>query len=292
MSRNLELAAPIAIGAGRQPRTHRSTPAAVWFKHAGIMLDAHLRFLGMMSQRLLRQNIFWQPQTTDAELNYGLTIILPGIEASGPFVEWIYDGLRDGHVNGAVKIFYWGIPFPEGYFPNLMHKRRNHSKAAQLAEIICRYQSSYPGRPIHLVAHSGGAGPAVFAIEQLPPGVHIDGLALLGGAISRDYDLRPILKRTHKGILNSYSPKDWFVLGLGTRIFGTSDRKFTESCGWAGFMPAHSDPADAELFAKLEQIAWTSEMINDCDYWGNHGTSSSRELVAKHIAPWISRVYG
>ncbi|NNM84258.1 MAG: hypothetical protein HKL96_00645 [Phycisphaerales bacterium] len=289
MSRNLELATHLPVAAGCQPRSRRSTPAAIWLKHAGVMLDAHLRFLGMMSQRLLRQNIFWQPQTTAAELDRGLTIILPGIEASGPFVEWIYDGLRDGRINGAVKIFYWGIPFPEGYFPNLMHERRNRSKAAQLADMICRHRSDYPGSPIHLVAHSGGAGPAVFAIEQLPSGVHIDGLALLGGAISRDYDLRPILKRTRKGILNSYSPKDWFVLGLGTQIFGTSDRKFTESCGWAGFTPAHCNSADSDLFAKLEQIAWTPDMINDCDYWGNHGTTSSRELVAKFITPWINQ---
>ena len=46
---------------------------------------------------------------------------------------------------------------------------RNRQQATLLAERIRQYQRQYPDRPVHLVAHSGGAGIAAMAMERLDP---------------------------------------------------------------------------------------------------------------------------
>lgn len=260
----------------------------MFLRRAMVMGHHHWRFAGMLAMRLLGQPIMTQPMPSRAALAQGLTIILPGIEAAGPYVQDMRDGLVDGHVPGAIQIFYWGIAFPEGYFPNLLHLRRNRAKGAELARMIMRHQDEFPGSPIHLVANSGGVGPALFALETLPRDRAIDGLVVLAGAASNSYDLRPILHRTRKGILNSYSTRDYFILNLGTRIFGTADRKFSVSCGHSGFKIPATQNGDTELYGKLQQIGWSHAFGRECDWWGNHGTSTSREFMRCHIAPWVN----
>ena len=87
---------------------------------------------------------------------------------------------------------------------------------------------------MHLVAQSGGAGVAVFAVEALPPGAMVDGVVLLGEALSPTYNLAKALAKTRKGILNSHSSKDSVILNWGTHLFGTTDRQFTRAAGCAG----------------------------------------------------------
>ncbi len=257
---------------------------------------AHIRqargeFFRLLLERLYGRPFFRQSAAGTAELEHGLTLILPGIEAAGPFAQGMVDGLV-GAVPGAVQIFYWGIPFPEGYIPNLIWLRRNRAKAAELARIIQCYQDQYPGRPVHIVANSGGAGPAIFAVEMLPPDRGIDGLVFLGGAISSTYDLRPALRRLHKGIYNFYSPRDWIVLGIGTCLFGTSDRKPQVSCGFVGFQPPAKLCDTENLYAKVHQDIWRPALVDDCNHWGTHGFSASTQYIRRYVAPWIARSAG
>ena len=42
----------------------------------------------------------------------GLTLVLPGIESESIMTYGICDGLVDGGIAGAVKVFDWGLPFP------------------------------------------------------------------------------------------------------------------------------------------------------------------------------------
>ena len=116
----------------------------------------------------------------------------------------------------------------------------------------------------------------------------IDGLVILAGAASNNYDLRGVLRRTRKGILNTYSQRDFVILNLGTRIFGTADRKFCVSCGHSGFIKPDPLEVDAQLYKKLLQIRWNPEFGHAHDWWGNHGTSTSPDFVRCHIAPWIT----
>lgn len=231
-----------------------------------------------------------QPKTLDpALLHHGLTFVLPGIESESVFTYGMSDGLLDGGVPGQIRVFNWGLPFPGGYLANLTRIDRNRRRARDLAMEIVAYQDAYPGRPVHVVAQSGGAGIAVFAAEALPEGRCVDGIVLLGGALSPTYNLAPALRKTKKGLLNSHSCKDTIILNWGTRIFGTTDRQFTRAAGCTGFHePPELSDADRRLYAeKLHQLPWHEQMADSCHHWGGHIASGGELFLARHIAPWI-----
>src|SRR6185436_2066873 len=141
-----------------------------------------LKFISLFARRGLG---LVQPQTLDAALlDRGLTLVLPGIESESVFTYGMCDGLQEGGVPGCIRVFNWGLPFPGGYLANLTRIDRNKRRAVDVANEICAYQDQFPGRPVHLVAQSGGAGVAVFAAEVLPKGRKIDSIVLLGGALS------------------------------------------------------------------------------------------------------------
>ncbi len=228
-----------------------------------------------------------EPRTfSEADVAEGMTFVLPGIEAESVFTYGICDGLVNGGLRGAVRVFNWGLPFPGGYLANLTRIDRNRKRAADLSAKIVAYQDQYPGRPVWLVAHSGGVGVAVFAAESLPDNRKIEGLILLSGALTPTYDLRKALSKTHRGIVNSYSCKDELVLRWGTSMFGTTDRNFCPACGYAGFSVPDDLPAeDQSLYGKLTQIAWQKEMADTCRHWGGHISSANSEFIARHITP-------
>lgn len=114
-----------------------SPPA--WMRHLKATLRIHKRLLEVLVSRIRGRGFFPAQTLSSAELDRGLTIILPGIEAAGPFPEDIREALSAGEVPGAKQIFYWGLPMPEGYLPNLMWLSRNKAKAAQLAGRITDY---------------------------------------------------------------------------------------------------------------------------------------------------------
>ena len=250
---------------------------------------ARLAFLWLWMRRGLG---FVQPRTLDhALLDHGLTLVLPGVESESIFTYGMCDGLHEGGVRGAIRVFNWGLPFPGGYFANLTRIDRNRRRAADIAAAICDYQDAYPGRPVHLVAQSGGAGIAVFAAEALPAERQIESIVLLGAALSPTYNLARAMARTRRGLLNSYSTRDTFVLGWGTRVFGTTDRQFTRAAGCVGFqMPPHLSDADRALYdEKLTQLPWMPEMAEAGRHYGGHVSCGCETHLTQHIAPWMNR---
>ncbi len=263
-----------------------------WIRHLKATVRTHKRLLEVLLSRFSGRGFFPAQTLASVDLDRGLTIILPGIEAAGPFPEDIREALSAGDVPGAKRIFYWGLPMPEGYLPNLMWISRNKIKAAELAGEIAEYQDAFPGRPVHIVANSGGAGPAIFAIEMLPPERKIESLVLLGGAVSDGYDLRKALERTRRGILNCHSDRDGGVLGLGTLVFGSADRRHSWSCGFKGFrLPSHlrTDSAAKAAYLRLFQIAWHPNMADECDHFGSHDFAAAPAFVRRYVAPWLIR---
>lgn len=246
-----------------------------------------LAFFATVGKRLIGRPIFVNSEPTSTELSHGLAIVLPGVEAAGPFPQAICQGMRQSPWRGAVEIFYWGIPFPEGYFPNVMWLKRNRHQAARLAQRIQDYQNAYPGRPVHLIGNSAGAGIALLAVELLPPTSSIQSLVFLQGAISPNYDLSPALGRVKRGILNCYSHRDWVVLALGTLIFSTTDRRHCIAAGCRGFqIPAQ--PGSRRLYVeKLFQQKWVPDWIDLFDHWGSHGSSTSQKFISQLVMPWL-----
>lgn len=155
----------------------------------------------------------------------------------------------------------------------------------QLAQEIQFLRGQYPSIPLIMVSHSAGAAPSLACAESLPPNT-INRLILLAPAVSSTYDIRRALVGCKTGIDVFYSERDWFYLGIGMKILGTTDGKREVPAGRAGFsLPADCSP-DTALFSKLRQYRWNSSMT-----WTGHTgghTGTYRPLFLKtQIIPLI-----
>lgn len=215
------------------------------------------------------------------QLEKGCVFLLPGIEGTAWQLRGTVLGLREGGVDRGLEIIAWGS-HPFGQLYNLCAIRANRVRAGRIAARIADYQSAHPGAPVTLVGYSGGGGLAVLTAEALPDGVKLDRLILISAAVSPDYDLSGVLARAD-GVLNYYSPRDWLILGLGTRVFGTIDRRRTPSAGRIGFRDASGGLLETP---GLTQIAWRPEW-QDLGHVGGHvgwlSRAWAREVLAKAI---------
>lgn len=221
-------------------------------------------------------------------LRHGLILVLPGIEGESYINHTIAYGLNDAGILDAIEIFDWtrGRIF---LLDNLMNTARHGRQADRLAARVRQYQQTWPGRPVHIVAHSGGAGLAAFALERLDRERPITAAVFMAPALSPRYNLAPALRRTTRGIYNLYSRHDnHFYLGAGTMAFGTIDRRRTRAAGKVGFtMPEGLPAADADVYrTKLHQEAWRWEMLAD-GHAGGHLGWASRRFVRNWIAPIV-----
>src|SRR5262249_13845513 len=134
------------------------------------------------------------------------------------------------------------------------------------AEQVAAYRRACPAAEIYLVGHSAGCTVILAAVEALPPAT-VDRVVLLAPALSADYDLRPALRGVRWSLDVFCSRRDWFYLGLGTRVMGTAARRWSAPAGRVGFRPAGNTPEDLAQFTKLRQHPW-----HPCLMWtGNLG---------------------
>jgi len=216
-----------------------------------------------------------------------MVFVLPGIEGKGPISNGIARGIRDGGWDGAVEVHDWGTPAGVlGWYVHLTDAGRNRAQAYRLARAIRHYQVGYPNRPVYLVAHSGGAGIAVQAVEALPAESPVDSVVLLGAALAPEYDLRRALGRTRRGVWNFHSRFDVGFLAAGTSVFGTVDRRHGPAAGAVGFRtPAHFEAADRRLYrAKLHQTPYSKRMAGS-GHLGNHLGWASPRFAADWLVP-------
>lgn len=216
-----------------------------------------------------------------------MVLVLPGIEGRSAWNYNLARGLADGGVKAAIEIYDWGTNIPGGLLINLTDLDRNQKMAEALRDRIVAYKRTNPGRPVHVIGHSGGGGIAVLAAEKLPEDIRVSSVILLAAALSPDYDLRPALRRTQFGIFNYYSERDRVFLDAGTRVAGTIDRSFTSSAGSVGFRrPAGLEAGDRVLYDKLQQIAWKPEM-SWCGNLGDHFGWTNPGFVRRYLAPLV-----
>lgn len=215
-------------------------------------------------------------------------MVLPGIEGRGALNWGIYQGLLDGGFPGAVVLWDWTT----GLWPLLLyHLRahgRNRNKAAVLARLILDYQKEFPGRPVYLVGHSGGAALAVWAIEALPEGSAVTGAVLLGAALSSRYSLAPTLQKMEQCLWNFWSPLDLPLLGAGTVLFGTLDGQHTVAAGLCGFsLPPGVSLHERELYrCRLRQHRHELRMARQFHLGGHFGWANL-VFVAEVVAPLL-----
>jgi len=229
------------------------------------------------------------PRPSLEQKQRAMVYVLPGIEGESRFNINIAKGLIRGGVDGAVTVHDWTTRAGSlGWFLHLADERRNRSEAIRLARRIIKYQETFPNRPVYLVAHSGGAGIALMALERLPHFASVDAVVLLAAAVSPDHNLAKALAHTRRGIWNFYSNRDVGFLMLGTSLFGTIDRAHGPSAGAVGFSAPvdTSDEADRLYVEKLHQIPYVREMADDGNL-GGHGGWTNPGFVARWVAPII-----
>jgi pimeloyl-ACP methyl ester carboxylesterase len=226
----------------------------------------------------------WQPPApTMHQLDRGLIWMFPGVEGGAWSLEQPCRAFRDSGVDAAIRIHDWSKPF--GLFVNLTAYQHNRADAARIASQIAAYQDEHPERPVDLVGYSGGGGMAIMVVEALPEGAAVRNVVLVQPALSPDYDLTAALRRIDRKLVCFYAPNDWWILGAGTAVFGTMDRRFTPSAGKDGFRVerALSDPALRERFV---QHGWTGESLA-AGHLGMHLGIIGYEWNRRFVAPLL-----
>ena len=182
----------------------------------------------------------------------------------------------------ATIIFDWHRSFRGDLLSDLMMLKRNRWEALRLVRRIRTLRREYPDTKVTLIGFSGGGGVAAFAAERLKRTGLVDTLILLAPALSPTYNLAPALRFVRR-CYATHSHRDLFLLGIGTTIFGTIDRKHTCGAGQAGFRkpPNHSDD-DAQLYERLRQIKWTPELRAQ-GHHGGHTAWVSVAYLTRHL---------
>ena len=209
-------------------------------------------------------------------------IHLPGIAGDTNFDRSWMNGLRDGGAADEVELYDWTCRRPG--LDALQAYSRNRSQARKVARLIAERRREYPTGRIILTAESGGTGVAVWALERLPKDVKVDEVLLIAPALSPGYDLTGALEHV-KGTFRSFnSPGDWFMLGIGTRLFGTIDGVYTDAAGLVGF----HRPSGGNLtqYRKLVEMRYDPAWLNYGDL-GNHAGGMSVAFARYFLAPLL-----
>jgi hypothetical protein len=175
---------------------------------------------------------------------------LPGVSGTSIVDHSLRDGLLAGGFDGPVEFHDWTCGDPG--LPALHNRARNEQQAQIVAQKLTDQFRKHPEQPIYLVCHSGGSGPATWALEKLPADVKIHSYVMLAPALSPTYDLSKALSHVTGNAYCFYSKDDDLVLGTGTKLFGTIDGQRVDAAGRIGFeKPATA--ADPQQYAKLIQ---------------------------------------
>ncbi len=210
----------------------------------------------------------------------GHVLVLPGIGGNNGWTQRLAS-MIDAEVAGvSAEVWDWTCIEPVGFLGDLMDERRNRRRAAVLAQQLVEWRQAHPDARLYLTAHSGGAGVVLFTCEALPADFRIERIVFISPAVSAGVDLTPALERSRLGVVNYYSERDRWILGLGTQVFGTTDRRRVRSAGLIGFRPPDDDRYDG----KVTQIAWEPSMI-PLGNVGAHMTGMAPAFVRVYLLP-------
>lgn len=207
---------------------------------------------------------------------------LPGIAGETWADRNLLRGLASGGLDADFRIYDWTGDDPG--IPALLARKRNRTESEKIAELILQVRREAPDRPIFLSAHSGGTGLAVWALENLPDDILIDGVLLMAPAISPQYDLTRALRHVRTQMYVFSSPLDVAILGAGTKVFGTIDGVKCDAAGLVGFTrPESADPSEYDkLVAKPYDAEWMR-----LGNIGDHIGPLNRKFAERYLAPLI-----
>lgn len=185
-------------------------------------------------------------------------------------------------VNIGTIVVRWQFGLIGEIWTDLMWRSRNERQAAKLADRIQSFRTANPDVTIHVVAYSGGCGVALWACERLRPEVGVETLLLVCPAVSPTFNLAPALQNVRR-CYALVSRKDSIILGVGTSIFGTTDRKFSSSAGRLGFRrPTGLSREDEACYDRLRQIEWSPD-LRRLGNLGGHAGWASVAFLREHL---------
>lgn len=221
------------------------------------------------------------------ELDGEMLVMLCGVGRFQISPLMIRRALRDVAPHIGTVLLDWQFGLPGEIWTDLMWYRRNRVMGVRIARKLLQLRRAHPSATIHLWAYSGGVGILLFALEALRGRVAFSTVILAAPAVRPDYPLHPPLASAER-CYALVSRRDRVLLGLGTRIFGTMDRTFTQAAGRVGLRRPASLDADADAtYARLRQILWTPAFSADgCG--GGHISWIQPRFLAKHLPPLLA----
>lgn len=197
-------------------------------------------------------------------------------------------------------VYRWQFGLPGEIWTDLMWLRRNRLMGLRLARRLLAFRRANPAARIHVFACSGGAGVTLFACEAMhrrskragyrsveSSGPPLDTLILASPAMAPDYNLGSALRMV-KRCYAIVSRRDSVILGLGTRIFGTTDRSFTRAAGMIGFRrPVDVSPQERGAYERLREIRWSPE-LQEQGHNGGHSGSVTVAFLRHHLLPLLA----
>lgn len=209
----------------------------------------------------------------------GLIVVLGGVEGPSLYARAMATGILKSGWRGAVVVYKWnaGPPIVRA-LKNLMNREHQERCAGELVRMIHEHRARHGNTRVALLAQSGGCWIVVRALEQLGAAEAIDRAVLLAAAISPGYDPSRAAAGCRDGLVSVGGPGDLFFLGLGTSVFGTSDRHFGPSCGLTGWRTTARGFAD---------VSWQPAWVRFA-YVGNHVSTVSPIFIRRVVAPWLT----
>lgn len=207
---------------------------------------------------------------------------LPGIGGDSPFDRWWIAALRDGGAADDVQLYDW--TGRDKWIHALQARRQNLIEAQKIADRIASQVRSDRAGQFILTSVSGGAGPAVWALERLPADVQVQSVVLAAPALSPGYDLTAALRHVRGKVYVFTSPGDVFMLGAGTKLFGTIDGVKTDAAGLVGFRRPFG--GDLAQYRKLVMLPYNSEWLRYFNF-GDHSGAMSVSFARNFIAPLL-----
>ncbi|MFL5240869.1 MAG: alpha/beta fold hydrolase [Gemmataceae bacterium] len=194
---------------------------------------------------------------------HGVVLAAEGAGNLGRLPAALRQALGESHILLEVKPVAWSHGNGR-IFADQMDFAHTQAEGRRLATTITASRQARPLDQIYLVGYSAGCAVALAAAEELPPG-SVDGIVLLAPSVSAHYDLRPALACCPIDVF--YSTEDWFFLGVGVALLGTTDRDQLPAAGRTGFLTTVTSPQDKARYARLHQHPW----IADDEHTGHRG---------------------
>jgi len=227
-----------------------------------------------------------------ARMRHGYLYYLDGAGGGTAQSNWaggVRQGLLKAGYPGAGEMFSWetGKGLMADQDASVRYKR---AKAAKLAKEIPKQLAAYPDAPIDLLGFSAGTAEVIFALEDLPAGVYVNNVVLLGTSISENYDLTKALSHV-RGKVYLYTSTHDRMLSVLMPFSGTADRKFDDpGAGIRGFvLPKNASATTRKLYKeKIVTIDWGKTLEKDGDY-GRHFDNVKMPFIRDHVAPLLMK---